>query len=100
MMPRPRSRKHKVTRVDAEHLAQEVLQVRRETGVGTPVAILTGIREWRLVRAQPAARAWLAYWPGGDITYADCPVIIRMDLDEPTVIATQHELEDVLLGDG
>lgn len=98
MMPRPRSRKHPVTRVDAEVLAQEVLQVRREYGVGCPAAILTGIREWRLVRAQRAARDHLAYWPGGDVTYAGAPVIERMYLSAPTVMATQQDLEDALLG--
>jgi hypothetical protein len=98
MMPRPRSRKRPVVKVNAEALAQEVLQIRRETGEGTPVAILTGNREWRLVITQPEAQAHLAYWPGGDVTYAGCPVIMRMALDAPRVMPTQQELEDALLG--
>lgn len=98
MMPRPRSRKRPVERMDAGVLAAEIERLRQE-GL-EPAAIITGIREWALVRTQPAAAAHLEYWPGGDQTYAKVPVIIRRDLDTPAIMPTQQELEDALLGSG
>lgn len=63
-----------------------------------PAAIVTGFREWRAVRSQAEAREHIEWWPGDDETFDRVAVLIRPGFEAPRVIATQADLEDVLLG--
>lgn len=96
MMPRPRSRKRPISPTPIDELAAEVAQVVSEGP--PPVAILTGMREWMMVRRQVDTRGHIQFWPGGEETFCNVPVIIDRRCSDPKVVATQGELEDILLG--
>lgn len=96
MRPRPRSRKNPIRIVPAEDLAREVAAIR--AAGGEPAAIISGPREWRAVRVQAEAKAHLDWWPGDDETFDRVAVLVQTRFEWPRVIATQADLEDVLLG--
>lgn len=93
---RPASRKHPVIIVPAEDLVAHIAGVRRQGG--EPAAIITGTREWAMVRNQVAAGRHLQHWPGDGETFDQVPVIVRPGLGPPRVMDTQQDLEDALLG--
>ena len=94
MMPRPRSRKHPIELVDAADLVADVDAVVMDTGL-QPAAIVTGIREWLHVRNQ--RHAYSQFWPGGEETFHGVPVIVRRNMGKPQVMATQADVEELLL---
>jgi hypothetical protein len=93
---RPASRKKPVVIVPATELASDISDIRREGGY--PAAIITGTREWAMVRNQVDAAQHLQFWPGDGETFDQVPVIIRPGVGAPRVMATQQDLEDALLG--
>lgn len=96
MMPRPRAR-HKLEDLPtAAALAGQIASIRRDGG--EPAAIVTHIREWRRMQADPEfSKHWRTY-PGNEETFDSVPVIVTRDGGAPKVYATQPELEDALLG--
>lgn len=98
MRPRPASRKRPLVVGRASDLAGEILPL--VDAHAPPVAVLSGPREWRMLRLQPDAKAHLRAWPGDGETFCGVPVIVRPGLGTPRVMETQGDLEDVLLGDG
>lgn len=98
MRPRPASRRRPLVTAKVADLVEEIEPLVRAHAI--PVAVLSGPREWLAVKAQPDAKPHLRHWPGDGETFMAVPVIIRPGLGAPRVMATQRELEDVLLGDG
>lgn len=96
MMPRPRARDRVEELPTVADLVGAIARIRREGG--QPAAILTHIREWRRMQAQPEFRAHWRVYPGDDHTFDAVPVIITRSAGAPRVMATQAELEDALLG--
>lgn len=97
MYPRPRSRKTPLEVIDAEDLAEDCAQARRENQMPA-VAVLTGQRDWIALKRQLAFAKYGRHWPGGEETFCGVPVIISRWATSPTVIPTMSELEDALLG--
>lgn len=95
MRPRPRSRKNPLEVVPVADLVAAVEAIREEGG--EPAAIVSGRREWLAVRAQPAAKGVIEFWPGDDETFSKVAVIIRSGWRAPVVYATQADLEEDLL---
>lgn len=95
MRPRPRSRLKPLQVIPARDLAEAVEALQHERQA--PVAILSGFREWVVLKRDPEARHWLAGWPGDGDTFCGVPVIVKPGLGSPRIMRTMGELEDVLL---
>lgn len=97
MMPRPRSRKKPVDLVPLQEIADEVARVTEEERM-PPVAIVVGTRDWQMCKRQVNHRVFVGYWPGGEETFQGIPVIVKRTAGAPVVVATQAELDEMLLG--
>lgn len=95
MRPRPTSRKRPLAIVPVQTIVDEVAELRAE-GL-EPVAIITGKREWLAVRKQPGSRGHIEWWPGDDETFDRVPILTRLNAGAPRVMATQQDMEAVLL---
>lgn len=100
MYPRPRARGSRPLVVPAPfELASEVADVRRAYGAD-PVAVVTGSQEWRRMRRVEGFGDHAQFWPGGEETFCRVPVIVTHRAETPRVIASQADLENLLLGAG
>lgn len=96
MYPRPRSRGRAVAVPHAEDLAEECRAALQANGVPA-VAIVTGRREWTMVRRQEDYRKHGEWWLGGDETFCKVPVVISRYHSTPKVIATMLDLSEIML---
>lgn len=97
MRPRPRSRKKPVELVPLESIAAEVERIRADQRV-PPVAIVAGYRDWQMARRLVDQNGYIGYWPGGEMTFLGVPVIVTRALAGIEVVATQPELDELILG--
>lgn len=99
MMPRPRARgpNNVIEVVDPRNLAEDCLRVFHYQKAPA-AAIITGPRNWTLMRRDPGFREYSRFWPGGEETFNGIPVVISRVAGCPRVMATQQDLEDALLG--
>ncbi len=95
MRPRPRARSKPVQYVPPADLVAQVRQLRAE---GTPPeAIIAGVREWALIKAQPGARPHLYCFPGDPDRLDGVMVITSVRWDRPTILLTPEEYEEAML---
>lgn len=100
MMPRPKARgpNNVVRTVPASELARICGEVFKDQQ-SPAVAILTGPRNWTYMRRDPDFMIHAAFWPGGEETFCNVPVVINRYHDIPRVMATQRELEAAIFGE-
>jgi hypothetical protein len=93
MRPRPRSRTHAIEYVPPLALVEQIRGMRAQ-GL-EPEAIVSGRREWDLIRVQPEARPYLFGIIAEEMTLDGVPVIVRPRWARPVVL-TRDELEEAL----
>lgn len=96
MYPRPSARGRAIAVVHAEDLAEECRAIQADQGAPA-VAIVTGRRNWMMIRRQEAYAKHGEWWLGGDETFCKVPVVISRYHSTPKVIATMLDLSEIML---